>query len=125
MLFGETVAVYFENHTEHTDTLRGQNVPGGKVNILGGHSIGHSKKETLFEHVSYSEQFLIFDEQYFKFGAQYFASLSLSLSMNNHNSQLTLHTDSHGSGSGALRREERKILRAKYRKPFEIGHMFI
>jgi hypothetical protein len=26
MLFGETVAVYCENHTEHTDTLCGQNV---------------------------------------------------------------------------------------------------
>jgi hypothetical protein len=26
MLFGETVAVCFENHTEHTNTLRGQNV---------------------------------------------------------------------------------------------------
>jgi hypothetical protein len=26
MLFGETVAVYCENHTEHTDALRGQNV---------------------------------------------------------------------------------------------------
>jgi hypothetical protein len=25
MLFGETVAVYCENHTEHTDTLSGQN----------------------------------------------------------------------------------------------------
>jgi hypothetical protein len=25
MLFRETVAVYCENHTEHTDTLRGQN----------------------------------------------------------------------------------------------------
>jgi hypothetical protein len=25
MLFGETVAVYCENHTEHTDTLYGQN----------------------------------------------------------------------------------------------------
>jgi hypothetical protein len=24
MLFGETVAVYCENHTEHTDTLYGQ-----------------------------------------------------------------------------------------------------
>jgi hypothetical protein len=24
MLFRETVAVYCENHTEHTDTLRGQ-----------------------------------------------------------------------------------------------------
>jgi hypothetical protein len=26
MLFGETVAVYCENHMEHTDTLCGQNV---------------------------------------------------------------------------------------------------
>jgi hypothetical protein len=26
MLFGETVAVYCENHTEHTNTLCGQNV---------------------------------------------------------------------------------------------------
>jgi hypothetical protein len=26
MLFGETVAVYCENYTEHTDTLFGQNV---------------------------------------------------------------------------------------------------
>jgi hypothetical protein len=26
MLFGETVAVYCENHTEHTYTLCGQNV---------------------------------------------------------------------------------------------------
>jgi hypothetical protein len=25
MLFKETVAVYFKNHTEHTDTLYGQN----------------------------------------------------------------------------------------------------
>jgi hypothetical protein len=25
MLFGETYAVYFENHTEHTDTEFGQN----------------------------------------------------------------------------------------------------
>jgi hypothetical protein len=55
-----------------------------------------------------------------------------SLSMSNHSSQLTLHTDSHASDIGALRREGRKvvpakfkILRAKYRKPFGIGHMFI
>jgi hypothetical protein len=26
MLFGETVTVYCENHTEHTDSLCGQNV---------------------------------------------------------------------------------------------------
>jgi hypothetical protein len=53
-----------------------------------------------------------------------------TLSMSNH--QLTLHTDSHASDSGALRREGRKILsakfkiqRAKYRKPFGLGHMSI
>jgi hypothetical protein len=34
-----------------------QGVPGGKVNILGGHSIGHSKQKTSYEHVSYSERF--------------------------------------------------------------------
>jgi hypothetical protein len=47
-----------------------QSGQGGKVNILGGHSIGHSKKKTLYEHVSYSERFPIF-------GAQYFPSLPL------------------------------------------------
>jgi hypothetical protein len=95
-----------------------QSVPGGKVNIPGGNSIGHSKKKSLNEHVSYSERFPIFGAQYFEFG--------------NHNSQLTLHTDSHASDSGALRSEGRKtlrtklkILRAKYRNPFGIGHMFI
>jgi len=34
-----------------------QGVPGGKINILGGHSIGHSKQKYLYEHVSYSERF--------------------------------------------------------------------
>jgi hypothetical protein len=33
-----------------------QSVPGVKVNILGGHSIGHSK-QNIYVHVSYSEQF--------------------------------------------------------------------
>jgi hypothetical protein len=40
-------------------------VPGRKVNILGGHSIGHSKKKSLYEHVSYSEWFPIFGAQHF------------------------------------------------------------
>jgi hypothetical protein len=55
-----------------------------------------------------------------------------SSSMRNHNSQLTLHTDPHASDIGALRWEGRKILRAKfkilpakYRKPFGVGHMLI
>ena len=34
-----------------------QGVPGGKVNILEGHNIGHSKHNFLYEHVSYSERF--------------------------------------------------------------------
>ena len=34
-----------------------QGVPGGKVNILGGYSIGHPKQKTLYEQVSYSERF--------------------------------------------------------------------
>jgi hypothetical protein len=46
-----------------------QSVQGGKVNILGGHSIGHSKKKSLCGHVSYSERFPIFGAQYFEFGA--------------------------------------------------------
>jgi hypothetical protein len=50
-------------------------VPELKVNILGGHSIGHSKKKSLYEHVSYSERFPIYSAQYFEFGAQYIPSL--------------------------------------------------
>jgi hypothetical protein len=34
-----------------------QGVPGGKVTILGGHSIGHSKQKSVYVHVSYSERF--------------------------------------------------------------------
>jgi hypothetical protein len=92
-----------------------QDVPGGKVNILGGHGIRNSKKKSLYEHVSYSERFTIF-------GAQYFPSFLL---LSNHKSQLTLHTESHASDIGALRREGSKILPAKYRERFGIGHMFI
>jgi hypothetical protein len=49
MLFGETVAVYCENHTEHIDTLCGQNiefVPHRKIgktcDIMGGFYFGTS-----------------------------------------------------------------------------------
>jgi len=49
------VCVSIQTHTHtHTHT---QGVPGGKVNILGGHIIGHSKQKCLYEHVSYSERF--------------------------------------------------------------------
>jgi hypothetical protein len=34
-----------------------ENVPGGKVNILGDHSIGHAKQKSVYVHVSYSERF--------------------------------------------------------------------
>jgi hypothetical protein len=46
-----------------------QSVPERKVNILGGHSISHSKIKRLYEHVSHSERFPIFGAQYFEFGA--------------------------------------------------------
>jgi len=35
-----------------------QCVLGGKVDIMGGHSIGHSKQKCLCEHVSHTERFL-------------------------------------------------------------------
>jgi hypothetical protein len=38
MLFGETVAVYCENHTEHTDTLCGQNAEFYCVKVSGTYS---------------------------------------------------------------------------------------
>jgi hypothetical protein len=34
-----------------------QGTPGDEVNILGGHSIGHSKQKSVYVHVSYSERF--------------------------------------------------------------------
>jgi hypothetical protein len=38
MLFGETVAVYCETHTEHTDTLCGQNAEFWYVKAGGTYS---------------------------------------------------------------------------------------
>jgi hypothetical protein len=35
MLFGKTVAVYYENHTEHTDTVCGQNAEFWYVKASG------------------------------------------------------------------------------------------
>jgi hypothetical protein len=34
-----------------------QSVPGGKVNILGGHSIGHSKQKSIHAYVSNFKRF--------------------------------------------------------------------
>jgi hypothetical protein len=39
MLFGETVAVYCENHTEHTNTLCGQNA--GFLCVTAGGTYSH------------------------------------------------------------------------------------
>jgi hypothetical protein len=41
MMFGETVAVYCENHTEHTDTLCEQNVESFSEFKAGGTYINH------------------------------------------------------------------------------------
>jgi hypothetical protein len=35
-----------------------QDGPEGKVNVLEGHSIGHSKQKSVYVHVSYSELFV-------------------------------------------------------------------
>jgi hypothetical protein len=34
-----------------------QDVLGGKVNILGGYNIGHSKQKSVYVHVPYSGRF--------------------------------------------------------------------
>jgi hypothetical protein len=49
MLFEETVAVFCENHTEHTDTLYGQNVEFWCVNAddtYSNQSVPHRKHIT-------------------------------------------------------------------------------
>jgi hypothetical protein len=99
-----------------------QGVPGGKVNILGGHSIGHSKKKVYMNVCPIPNGFRYLGRSILNLAPNIFLP---SLSMSNHNSQLTLHTDSHAPDIDALRWEGRKILRPKYRKPFEIGHTFI
>jgi len=50
--------VTYGNHIPDEKPVKDiQCVPGRKVNILGGHSIGHSKQKCLCEHVSHSERF--------------------------------------------------------------------
>jgi hypothetical protein len=41
MLYEETVAVYCENHTEHTDTLCGQNANFCSIEAGGTYCYGH------------------------------------------------------------------------------------
>jgi hypothetical protein len=38
--------------THHVTKQCTQGVQGGNINILGGHSIGHSKQENVYVHVS-------------------------------------------------------------------------
>jgi hypothetical protein len=48
MLFRETVAVYFESHTKHTDTLCEQNVGFYYIKTGGTYSNHWDLKETHF-----------------------------------------------------------------------------
>jgi hypothetical protein len=64
MLFGETFAVYFENHTEHTDTLCGQNAEFFNVETGGIYSY-HFKVFVLVWSFGYS---LADNAQYFGSG---------------------------------------------------------
>jgi hypothetical protein len=42
---------------ESNSDINIQGVPGGNFNILGGHSIGHCKQDSVYVHVFYSEIF--------------------------------------------------------------------
>jgi hypothetical protein len=45
-------------HWERMGEMRNiQGVAEGKVNIMRGHSIGHSKQKSVYLHMSYSERF--------------------------------------------------------------------
>jgi hypothetical protein len=48
--------IWFNVYTLHPSPNI-QDVPGGKVNILGGRSIGYSEQKIVYVHVSYSERF--------------------------------------------------------------------
>jgi hypothetical protein len=65
--------VYFGHYAKHINTIsaqfwnvKGYCVPGGEVNILGGHCVGHSGQKSVYVHVSYSERF----PRYSYFGVQ-------------------------------------------------------
>jgi hypothetical protein len=53
---GKEKSVLALNNVLKIDIIQG--VPRGKVNILGGHNIGHSKQKSVHVHVTFSEQFL-------------------------------------------------------------------
>jgi hypothetical protein len=50
-------AASLKNHYTATVHASTQSAPGGKVNILGSHSIGHSKQRSVSVNVSYPERF--------------------------------------------------------------------
>jgi hypothetical protein len=60
LLVSDCVSLSEVSETVHTVQLTHsyiQDVPGERVSILGGYSIDHSKQNTLYEYVSYSERF--------------------------------------------------------------------
>jgi hypothetical protein len=58
MLFGETVAVYYENHTEHTNTLCGQNA---EFKIIYKNSVPTSQ-ETHYVSTTKPNRLMLFGE---------------------------------------------------------------
>jgi hypothetical protein len=56
MLFGETVAIYCENHTEHTDTLCGQNAEFWYVNSV------RTSQETHYVSTTKPNRLMLFGE---------------------------------------------------------------
>jgi len=66
-----TVQSVANRYTDYAIPPHIQSVPGGKVSILGGHIISHSKQKSVHVHVSYSEWLQRYNYvQWFGFGAQ-------------------------------------------------------
>jgi hypothetical protein len=86
-----------------------QDIPGGKINIVGGHSIDYSKKKIYTNMCPIPNGFRYLASSIFKSARNIFLP---SLSVSNCNSQMTLHTDSHASDFGALRCGQIHVLAA-------------
>jgi hypothetical protein len=66
---------------KHQEMKRIQSVSGGKVSILGGHSIGHSKQENIYvlRTVSEIELFHCTDEQHAMFSHELQSALMVTV----------------------------------------------
>jgi translation initiation factor IF-1 len=62
VLFGETVAVYCENHTEHTNTLCGQNAEFWYVKAGGTYSNLSLPQETHYVTATKPNRLMLFGE---------------------------------------------------------------